>query len=58
MSSTVESLKRRAEKLAEKAGGDIILIFTNHPEQVADRIKAIWEYGNIPLILPEEDRDL
>ncbi len=55
---TIESLKRRAEKLVEKEAGKIVLIFTDHPEEHAERIAAERARGNIPLVFPEEDRDL
>jgi hypothetical protein len=55
---TVDSLNRRADKLAERNGGNIVLIFTDHPEQEKERIAAERARGNIPLVFPEEDRDL
>lgn len=42
MSSTVESLKKRADKLAEQDGGNIVLIFKNQ-EQVLNEMWPSWE---------------
>ena len=55
---TVKSLKKRAGRLAEKEAGKIVLIFTDHPEQVDEQVKSEPAAGNIPLVFPEEDRNL
>ncbi|GAB6286816.1 MAG: hypothetical protein STSR0009_30190 [Methanoregula sp.] len=57
----IEQLKRRADKLAEKNGGNVVLIYKadDQPDDpLNERIKEELARGNIPLIFDEEDRNL
>jgi len=53
----IGQLKKRTEKLAP-SGGNVVLIYTDQPDQITERVNAERARGNIPIILPEEDRDL
>ncbi|MDD5188464.1 MAG: hypothetical protein PHF57_09690 [Methanoregula sp.] len=53
----IEQLKRRADKLAEKNGGNVVLLY-KADDPLNERIKEELARGNIPLIFDEEDRNL
>jgi hypothetical protein len=56
--NNIDGMKKRVDKLAEINGGNIVLIFTDQPEQEKEHIAAERASGNIPLVFPEEDRYL
>lgn len=55
--TTVESLRKRAEKLVEQNGGNVVLIYRDEQDYEA-KAEAEQARGNIPLILDAEDRGL